>query len=355
MILIVGLFPWFSDARLFTHAYLGVDLFFLLSGFILAHNYVERMQRPTLADVGQFLWLRLARIYPVHLFTILVLLVLVTGANSAGYVLTQPDDFTLTAAVHNVLLLQAWGVSFGTWNTPSWSISAEWFAYLMFPLLIIAFARIRSTSFAWLGFLACYSIFFWTASSWGPGIAYLDGERSLLRVIAQFTAGMMLYRVYQNRWLSPRFWGVVVWIAFGAVVAYASLVERGPMLHMIPAPMMGLFILGLASSQGAWSKLLSSRPFVYWGEVSYALYMTHEIARLVFSKVLPGEPFRESALGVKFGVLLIFLTVVCAAAIFTYRFVEQPARNWMRRLVGMQPTVLALPKLAAPSSARSAA
>src|SRR5246127_5651007 len=118
----------------------GVDLFFILSGFVLTWNYLDRMggawsTRATL----HFLWLRLARVWPVYLVTLHLAALWAIFTLHVGHV-PSPDAGQLTAIsyVRQILLVQLWFVPFfdnSSWDGPAWSISAEWLAYLLFGLL----------------------------------------------------------------------------------------------------------------------------------------------------------------------------------------------------------------------------
>jgi peptidoglycan/LPS O-acetylase OafA/YrhL len=126
--------------------YLGVDLFFILSGFVLAYQYLDRFERVELGPYSRFLALRLARIYPVHLFTLVLTLVLVVAARLAGFPHhSSPEFFGAGSFVANVLLVHAWGFCTGlTWNYPSWSVSCEFLAYLAFPFIAARLRLIRN-------------------------------------------------------------------------------------------------------------------------------------------------------------------------------------------------------------------
>src|SRR6202161_3995096 len=122
--------------------YLGVELFFVLSGFILCPVYLDQV-----ADggfrYGSFLWARLARIYPLHLATLAGIGAMALAALAAGRVI-DPNILSWSSLPANLLLVQAWGYApQAGWNHPSWSISAEWFAYLSFPVFAIAAAGLR--------------------------------------------------------------------------------------------------------------------------------------------------------------------------------------------------------------------
>lgn len=120
-----------ESAGLLNRARLGVDVFFILSGFILTHVYLQGDRAP---NYGRFLAARLARIYPAHLFILLAMLGLVLIAPVFGVGL-EPGRFNPVDFAGTLLLVQAWfpRESMALWNGPAWSLSAEWFAYLAFP------------------------------------------------------------------------------------------------------------------------------------------------------------------------------------------------------------------------------
>ncbi|MCB1288790.1 MAG: acyltransferase, partial [Mycobacterium sp.] len=129
----------------------GVDLFFILSGFVLTWNYLDRMgpnwsARATL----HFLWLRLSRVWPIYLVTMHLAALWIILTLHVGDV-PSPDAEKLTAIsyVRQLFMVQLWFEPFfdGTsWDGPAWSISAEWLAYLLFGLLILVIFRIARVS-----------------------------------------------------------------------------------------------------------------------------------------------------------------------------------------------------------------
>ena len=126
----------------------GVDLFFILSGFVLAWNYLDRMGRSwSTREMLHFLWLRLARVYPVYLVTLHLAALLVILSLHVGHVpLPEVSSLTAISYVRQVLLVQLWFEPFfdGTsWDGPAWSISAEWLAYLLFGALVLVIFRMK--------------------------------------------------------------------------------------------------------------------------------------------------------------------------------------------------------------------
>src|ERR1700759_4633296 len=138
----------------------GVDLFFILSGFVLTWNYLDRMgwswsTRSTL----HFLWLRLARVWPVYLVTLHLAALWGIFTLHVGHVPSQGiDRFTAVSYVRQVLLVQLWFQPFfdnSSWDGPAWSISAEWLAYILFGVLVLVIFRLeratRARNLMWLG------------------------------------------------------------------------------------------------------------------------------------------------------------------------------------------------------------
>ncbi len=118
----------------FDAGWLGVDMFFTLSGFVLTHVYADRNMFTTWRSYVGFLMVRLARIYPLHIFALLVVAavaLLVPGYWPPGF--AKYPLFGLHGLVEALLLVQNWPfIGLNNWHTPSWTLSNEWMAYLMF-------------------------------------------------------------------------------------------------------------------------------------------------------------------------------------------------------------------------------
>lgn len=187
----------------------GVDLFFILSGFVLTYNYLDRMGRSfsTRATL-HFLWLRLARVWPVYLVTLHLAALWVIFTLHVGHV-PSPDAASLTAIsyVRQILLVQLWFVPFfddSSWDGPAWSISAEWLAYVLFAGLVLVLLRMkqatRARSLMVLAFAASLppvvmllaSGHFYTPWSWLP------------RIVTQFTAGALACAAVRRLRLTDR-------------------------------------------------------------------------------------------------------------------------------------------------------
>ena len=145
-----------ADAiAVFAKGYLAVDLFFMLSGFVLWYSYADRIRQGGLAFAAPFLWRRLARIWPLHLFilALFIPLALLLRADG-GHMLHYPfGELPL-----HVLLMQNWGMTQEiAWNQPAWSISTELAAYLLFPLTVCLARWERLPAPVLLGAACCCS------------------------------------------------------------------------------------------------------------------------------------------------------------------------------------------------------
>jgi len=346
---------------------LGVDLFFALSGFILAHTYLNKMG-PALSwpKSRHFLWLRLARIYPVHFVMLNVagLAVLAQmkfgGADTAARSWLNPTDY-----LKQVFLLQEWGPNpTRGWNFPAWSLSMEWLAYLLFPFIVLLLFRIHQQlslkllGLMWAGSLLPLLIYgtFYTSDPY-----YISGWGSTIRILTEFTAGgitlLIVRRLYAQTSDGPKprveRLATTLSIAFPVVIILFSILlgrvsglqwstsdlpdtpnaaDLPPKWHLILVPLLIAWIGSLALTNRGTSKFLSKDVLILGGFISFSLYMTHTVWyglwRAVMNKlhITGGLLYDLGAIGLFIGAFVI--------AWLMWKFVEEPAREWMRARSG---------------------
>lgn len=314
---------------------LGVDLFFLLSGFVLAHNYLARLgTRPSWRDSASFLWLRLSRIWPLYMIAIV-------GGGLLLWLRLQWWGTTPNAPlswhrfVEQVFMVQQWSapnVPNTSWTGPAWSISAEWLAYLAFPVLAVAVWGVRRrTGRAVTGTLAVLVLvptLVWTTTAQTQAAPYMW----LGRLASEFTCGMLLSAALPAGPARPRWSGT--WLAPGAVAAaalwlyVASLVDK-PWLGPLVVVLFPALVLGLAQGDGALQRWLGSPLMVLGGGASFALYLVHVPLLKLFRDALdhgavPLDPRHQvyGELAVAAGSLVL--------AYLLFRHVEEPVRRRMR-------------------------
>jgi peptidoglycan/LPS O-acetylase OafA/YrhL len=305
---------------------LGVDIFFTLSGFVLAYQYLDRLgPRLRAAGWGRFVQTRFARVYPIHFLMLQVAVLVAVVAAMRGTALTH-ELRTPLSYVENLFLVQAWFGQQISWNGVAWSVSAEWFAYLLFPLAAIGMHRLTRS---WQLALGIAVPILFAGLVYAKDIPYLpdvDHEYALLRIAVAFTIGCFLYKLHRAVRV-PR--AVAAWlpIAAAALILIGTWVpDLNPAFELIPIA--GL-VFGLALGAGPLSGLLATRPLVWGGAVSYALYMIHGIAfgvarALVIPRlVTTSTPLRT------IGLLALFAVCIAGAGV-VHHLIEEPARRLLR-------------------------
>jgi peptidoglycan/LPS O-acetylase OafA/YrhL len=324
----------------------GVDLFFILSGFVLTWNYLDRMGESfSMRATLHFLWLRLARVWPVYLVTLHLAVAWIIFTLHVGH-LPSPvaDQLSAVSYVRQVLMMQLWFQPFfdgSSWDGPAWSISAEWLAYLLFAVLVLAVFRIsratRVRGLLWLAAAACLPPTllllatgqFYTPWSWLP------------RIIMQFTAGALACAAVRKLELSDtarrRAGHLSLLLAVGIIgILYFLDAHPVPKVSDSSGLVDVLFVplvVTLAVGIGSLPRLLSTRVMVYGGYTSFSLYMVHELVHTAWNWTTA-----------QFGVVLTpswsaklivtgVLAVAFVGAALLYHFVEEPGRIWMRRMV----------------------
>src|SRR5882724_2358869 len=176
------------------NGYLAVDLFFELSGFVIALNYGRFFRHLNMTEWFRFLGRRLARIYPLHLLMLFIFLLnpFVIGFLASRSLLDRydPGYFVLS-----VFLVQNWGFTNTlAWNVPAWSISTEWMAYLLFPAICwvtMRFARSRAHSFLLAAILMVVLAAGFAAR--GQTLGDNVSHTGLFRCVMEFWIGVCLY------------------------------------------------------------------------------------------------------------------------------------------------------------------
>jgi peptidoglycan/LPS O-acetylase OafA/YrhL len=299
----------------------GVDIFFVLSGFILAYTYLPSRATAFGWDVYRsFIVKRFARVYPLHIVTFLVFVGLWFAAKRLGHDLAHSDlDYTWRTAVENVLLVHAWGLDRKlSWNFVSWSISAEWFAYLfLFPLCANVLSRVSRVTCGVI-VLVCWLMFYVYC------IFFNDGSLALctfgaLRIVPEFIAGYWLFRAIKTCEVGE----FVMCFSLVALVALMSLPTTWPLLLL---PLILLLIAGLANGGVVGKALFGNRVAVFLGEISFSIYLMHPILRIACNQVVKKLHVSHS-ITVALVVLLVELGVAVVGGALGHYLIELPARR----------------------------
>jgi peptidoglycan/LPS O-acetylase OafA/YrhL len=354
-----------TNSLLVRNSWLFVDFFFVLSGFIIAANYRDRLHSG--AEIGRFMTLRFGRLYPLHLAMLLAWIAveaaLALFASSATTAARPPFSGAANPAAipAQLLLLQSIGFGFNeTWNRVAWSISAEFWTYLVFAALVLSGAARLDRRLALLAGGAALFILLAPPKS-DAAFRWLD----LARCVYGFCIGALLLTV--TRLPASRAWQAAVMhmptliesVALGVVAAFVIYCGRLPggatTVHLLAPLAFGTAVFAFAYDGGAISRALATPAVARLGVLSYSLYMIHPFLQLwvfrgfgLVAQKISGIPLfttMTSAEGVAVQAwgatplmgdmaTLCMVVVVIAVAELTYRLIEAPGRMLARRWVG---------------------
>ena len=313
---------------LVAHGHYGVELFFVLSGFILCHVYLDGFGTRRFS-FGGFLWARLARVYPLHLATLAGVGLMAGAALALGAQLSHPVLYW-PAFVPNLLLMNAWGFTQGGgWNHPAWSISAEWFAYLLFPVFAAAAWALRQRPKVALAGAACLLLAIYPSFERLAGfpLTYATIVWGARRIVPCFTLGCAVYLLWKAAPIrAPR---VAEACSLAVVALAASLAALDAPAALVVASF-GAVIFCLAGLTVSGSARLSHPWLVYLGEVSFAVYMVAIPWKML---VMSGaQKLLHLSGGLPTPLWALYFAGVIPVAMVAHHLVERPAREAMRKM-----------------------
>lgn len=340
-------FPIIKSA--FKQGYLSVDIFFVLSGFVMAYNYGDDFRSgPSVRKYLSFLWARFARVYPLYFVATLCLL----ACGSAGSPEIVRSEAFLGTIIANLTLMQ---MLVGTKSIlfPSWSISTEVFAYLAFPILVTIMIG-RSLSAAALASSVAFAVYIGIANTPTPHVddvrdgllncSWIGSWWPIARCIAGFSLGILALRmteIPEVKWLDS----AVVETTLTAIVVIAFFVPRADLLFVAATPFL---VAALSRQRGPISGFLSWTPLFLLGEWSYSFYLlqpfyfdlrsgTAGVLEFVLSQQVASRTAGAST-----------LMMLVAASWAAYTLIERPARALLRRWDGDRRQLPIMAETAAP-------
>jgi len=304
--------------------YLAVDLFFMLSGFVLWLNYSGRLRAGGIGEAPAFLLRRIARIWPLHLVMLMSAMAFVLVVAATG---REPSDhYPWSELPLHLALMQNWGLTDAlTWNDPAWSISCEFAAYLTLPLLALAADWRRFGTPALCGLLLLLALCL--SALMAAGGATSLGEQiprfGLPRALLEFTMGTVICTLWGRFRQAPRRAAIIALAASAAAAAawFAGLSET----LAVPLMFAGL-LMTVALTAGSPRNPLGRPLLHYLGEISYATYLCHFLLFIAFKLV-----FIDDAAHVPLPLIGLFLLLVLAASIALHHLVERPAQRRLNR------------------------
>ena len=317
--------PW-----LMRHGYLGVDLFFILSGFVMSLSYARIFQaRISAADIRVFLIKRFARLYPLYIF-ITLLFVAKQGYNFSG---VEHAAFGVGDFVACALMIQAWGVGVASPAGATWSLSTEVFAYLVFPFAA-HWVVFRRGHFAWVLGAICAGAILMVAMA-GQGVSgqlevvQPDSFLPLVRSLAGFGLGMVGYWCVRQDWARRLLGSSFVLMGILAALVLASFARAPDLAVFVLLPVM---VCTLYFESTAARAIFANRVSYHIGLVSYSMYLVHPLFVPVKMRL---QAMLEPHFGVSSqGVALLFVVVMSwGLSVALYSLIEKPGRSLCQALL----------------------
>jgi peptidoglycan/LPS O-acetylase OafA/YrhL len=304
--------------------YLAVDLFFMLSGFVLWLNYADRLRAGGIGETTVFLARRIARIWPLHVFMLAGAVAFVLATAAAGR--PPSDHYPWGELPLHLALMQNWGLTNSlTWNDPAWSISCEFAAYLLLPLLAAA-ADWRRFGTAALCALLLLLAFTLCMTMWAGGQTSLGADIprfGLPRALIEFTMGTIVCALWERVRGLPR----SAVMALGALAAFLIAWALGaPETLAVPLAFAAL-LLAVALTAESPRNPLGWRPIRYLGEISYSTYLGHFLFFIAFKLA-----FVSDGAHVPLPLIGLFLALMLAASAALHHLIEKPAQRGLNRV-----------------------
>ncbi|CAG5068510.1 hypothetical protein DYBT9623_01241 [Dyadobacter sp. CECT 9623] len=306
------------------NASLFVDFFFVLSGFVIALNYVNRIH--TTGDFFQFLKKRFIRLYPLLFYTevIFVIANLVGDQSSMKNVGSLGLSYYFYTAFDALTFMGSTPV-FGSWisnNYPSWSISAEMISYLVFGLVILCLPRFKYFAFTLITIVSAVFIY-------SRGEYLLAYDYGFVRGLLCFCLGIFTHFILSKRTFHLSAFEIpflIVLLTAMYLVHYWDL----NLWKLVFPPLFSIGIIIFASSTGFVSQMLSSKPFQYLGKISYSIYLNHALV-LILVNVLLFRFLKSQPTDLMIAISLtssILLTIIYSH--FTYEYVEMKFGKFLK-------------------------
>jgi peptidoglycan/LPS O-acetylase OafA/YrhL len=325
--------PLLERASILVNGWHGVDLFFMLSGFVLMYAHGTEFRAIRRGPLIRFARLRFTRVYPLNAAVLLLIAILVSlqpGFVAWVRATHHPSDFSFGAFLRTLFLATRWFLpGQGDWNEPVWSLSLEILGYIAFPFLAFAALRVEKRwALVAIGLISLGGSVAILRASHHADSVY--SQIAVVKMMACFVTGIAIFRLWALTAASAARWAQ--WIA--AISACCILISGQTYRGTVLMDAFFAFLLyALAFQQGIVSRLLSSPVALFLGEISFPLYLIHVVPIFWLRYYLLSTGAHDS-LPVKWAMLLGWFAGCIAAATLLHYFVEKPFHALGRRWAG---------------------
>jgi peptidoglycan/LPS O-acetylase OafA/YrhL len=334
-------YSYYFEKKFIIKGFLAVDLFFALSGFVITHGYAARVA--TFKEYGVFIRKRLARLYPLHVLTLGLYIVLAASVSFGALRVVGPAKYKFSELLYNATLTHAWGFASGySFNTVSWSISAELAAYLLFPAILSVLRRgfvVGSIALIVL-YIACFYV---SSHLLGRALPELSWDCGVIRALPSFAMGSWLcINLERVSSVLPR-WSVIAGFYISAAVwAAVVMLSLNDYIGLLSASLLVSFA-AVADHRGL-TRNVSNEWLNKRGELTYSIYMIHPLVATVLISGVGAKLGGESTPAIC-GTVCVATGVTYALARLSYEYFEKPARRWCMGASGSEQPYYAEPIL----------
>ncbi|MGD0632424.1 MAG: acyltransferase [Terracidiphilus sp.] len=325
--------PFLGKIPFLGNGWRGVDLFFMLSGFVLMYAHGRDFIQIRKDPLIRFARLRFTRVYPLNAVVALligVLVLLQPGFVAWARTTHQPSDYSTGSFVRTMLLATRWFLpGSGDWNGPVWSLSLEVLGYMLFPFLAFFALRVaqkwRLIGISSLLLVGAYAVLeLCHAPQW------TIGQLATVRMISCFVTGIAIFRLWALAAESAaKSAGWIAAISAAGILIMCSLSHGGILVDFLFATL----LYGLAFQRGIVNQMLASSVAVFLGEISFPLYLTHVVPLLWLWYFIPTYLASYSTLQ-KSAILVGWFAGCILVATLLHYYVEKPFHAMGRRWAG---------------------
>lgn len=321
-------FYFHSKPNFLSNGDIFVDFFFILSGFVLSYSYIEHNKENI--SLKNHITLRLARLYPLHLFLMLMFLLFFISKSLLISILNLNIDSPfikndIQGFFSNLFLINAHSLTDKlSWNAPAWSIGAELTTYVLFFSLIPIFIKggMKKISISIFLFIIGYLfLFFFTEKT-----LLQTYKMGVIRALAGFFLGATCYFItkeikYKNSITKD---SILEFAAIALVIVMVNDLKVDKLLQISTIILFAITISIYSKTSGILSKALLHRALQWLGKHSYSIYMNHLLIIIIISqlwKLTVGDSF-DTQYAIIINVTIITITLIIS--FFTYNLIEQP-------------------------------
>ena len=329
---VAGMITGWRPPWAFEGAYMAVDMFFILSGYVLTFSLLKRP-----INMGSFFWRRFWRLWPLHVAVLLGAVVIYEINRSLGRYAPEGSFSDPVLFLENAFFLMKLGIiEFPVINPPSYSIGIEfWVSALLVPW----FVRMKPVStFAIAGLCYLAVAYRWGGVSGAPTVAPFV-NLGLVKGIAGMALGSAIFKIdleYSNKLSTlDNSWIIAFYISVLLLISFALYGQTNSNLNFIVLALFGTTLIScFFTRSGFLCDVLSSPPLVWLGQMSFALYLVH-----MPLLVLIGVPQLAQQIGDYNAAVVSFLVCMAASAL-VYQLFDAPVEAFFKRKLSSKPNRL---------------